>query len=235
MKEVRREIPAFETTSLINKFKSLWLSGIEAKLEFETRAGQAWGSLHVHLGEHPQQAQQPPHHRYHCKNETPCRRRRRERREAARLESNINDRVAEKAAKSTDTEAEVAAKSTEKVAVEKDNDVAGTEEVTEENEIEEVVAGKDTAKQLFLPVEVDDEVCDDEMYYEVVDPDIAFTCLQCNLGYFPAKYKEGDTVKKWGICRWHLGVSKCGKCGKTFVGMDRIRAHRQICHQEEIT
>ena len=41
MNEVRRNMPTFETTSLMNKFKTLWLSGIDAKLEFETRAGQA--------------------------------------------------------------------------------------------------------------------------------------------------------------------------------------------------
>ena len=51
--EVLQNIPAFEATSLTNKFRSLWLAGVEAKLFFETRAGQAWGSLEVHLGEHP--------------------------------------------------------------------------------------------------------------------------------------------------------------------------------------
>ena len=61
--KLRRHIPAFETTSLTNKFKSLWLAGIEAKLTFKTRAGEAWGTLQVCLGEHPlqqQQHQQPP-------------------------------------------------------------------------------------------------------------------------------------------------------------------------------
>ena len=104
-----------------------------------------------------------------------------------------------------------------------------------ENTNDHVVAGKVAANPLFLPVEVDDEVCDDEKYYDVVDPDIAFTCLQCNLGHFPAKYKDGDTVKKWALCRWHLGVRKCRNCGITLIGMDRIKAHRQICHQEQIT
>ena len=129
---------------------------------------------------------------------------------------------------------EEAAKSTEKVANEKDNENA-TEEITEEKEIGEEVAEEDNSNQLFLPLEVDDEVCDDEQYYEVVDPDVAFTCLQCNLEHFPVMYKDGDIVKKWALCRWHLGVSKCRKCGITLTGMDRIRAHRQICPQEEIT
>ena len=220
MNEERRNIPAFETTSLLNKFKTLWLSGIEAK--FETRAGQAWGSLHVHPGEHPHQVKHPPTlNQYHRKNDSPCRRRRRERREAARLEANTLVEEAE---------------STEQVANdENDNENAATEEVTVENTNEQVVAEEVSNNQLFLPVEVDDEFCDDENYYDVVDPDIAFTCLQCNFGHFPPKYKDGDTVKKWAICRWHLGVSKCRKCGRTLIGMDQIRAHRQICHGKQIT
>ena len=47
--------PAFEFTSHTNKLKQLWLTGKEAKLEFETYEGQAWGSLHVCLGQHPSQ------------------------------------------------------------------------------------------------------------------------------------------------------------------------------------
>ena len=220
-------IPAFETTSLVNKFKSLWLSGIDAKLEFETRAGQAWGSLHVFLGEHPHQVHQgPPQHQHHRKNDSPCKRRRRERREAARLEANDNNKVTEKATESAE---EV---SKEKVNIEK----TVTEDVSEEITVNVAEVAEEVATSaLLLPVEVCDEICDDLEYYEVVDPAIAFTCLQCNLEHFPVKFKNGDTVKKWAICRWHLGVSKCRKCGKKLIGMDQIRAHRQICHQEEIT
>ena len=32
MNELPRNIPAFETTSLLNKFESLWLSGIEENI-----------------------------------------------------------------------------------------------------------------------------------------------------------------------------------------------------------
>ena len=53
MNSKSRNFPAFEATSLLNKFKQLWLTETEAKLVFETRDGQAWGSLHVCLGEHP--------------------------------------------------------------------------------------------------------------------------------------------------------------------------------------
>ena len=97
--ESRRHLPAFETSSLNNKFKQLWLAGIEAKLVFETHAGQAWGTLHVSLGEHPGQHQQPcppPQEPLH-RRVSPAKQRRRERREAARV-------VAEAAVKATTNE-----------------------------------------------------------------------------------------------------------------------------------
>ena len=79
-RESGRQFPAFEATSLNNKFKQLWLAGIEAKLVFETRAGQAWGTLHVCLGEHPGHLQQPspPQEQPH-RHMSPARQRRRER------------------------------------------------------------------------------------------------------------------------------------------------------------
>ena len=82
--DYHRNFPAFEFTSLSNKFKQLWLTGKEAKLEFETCEGQAWGSLHVCLGEYPSQPlPHPQEHQYG--HETPAKRRRRERRKATRL------------------------------------------------------------------------------------------------------------------------------------------------------
>ena len=62
------------------------MAGIEAKLVFETHAGQAWGTLHVGLGEHPGQHQPtcPPQEPHHGR-VGPAKQRRRERREAARV------------------------------------------------------------------------------------------------------------------------------------------------------
>ena len=105
----RSGIPAFETTSLISKFKSLWLADVEANLVFETLAGQAWGTLHVNPGEHPGQAQPPLHHqeRPHQKHESPAKQRRRERRKAARSETaafETADMVAEEPTNSFDKE-----------------------------------------------------------------------------------------------------------------------------------
>ena len=72
--ELHCHIPAFETTSLTNKWKSLWLAGIKPKLTFETCAGQAWGTLQVCLGEHPLQQQQnrPPPDPHELPNSNCC-------------------------------------------------------------------------------------------------------------------------------------------------------------------
>ena len=132
--EPRGGISAFETTSLTNKFKSLWLAGVEAKLVFETRAGQSWGSLHVCLGAHPGQAQPPPYPQEPLhKNDSPAKKRRRERRKAAR----------EEAAAALDNEDVVAEEATnsdyDKDTNENTDISSATEEVT--------VDGKDTAEQ----------------------------------------------------------------------------------------
>ena len=84
--ESNRHIPAFEATSLTNKFKQLWLTGTEARFVFETRDGKVWGILHVCLGEHPHDADQHPTHpqEHHKGRDTPSKEQRRERREAAR-------------------------------------------------------------------------------------------------------------------------------------------------------
>ena len=109
--ESRRQVPAFETTSLTNKFKSLWLAGIEAKLVFETHAGKAWGTLHVCLGEHPLHHELPPHLQEHPrKRNSPAKQRLRERREAARVEAAAieaarSEEVAEEATESETAEA----------------------------------------------------------------------------------------------------------------------------------
>ena len=80
------KFPAYEATTLNNNFKQIWLAEIEAKLVFETHAVQAWGTLHVCLGEHPGYHQQPPNrqelpHRHI----SPAVQRRREWREAGRV------------------------------------------------------------------------------------------------------------------------------------------------------
>ena len=80
--------PAFETISLMNK--SLWFDSVEAKLVFETHAGQAWGTLHVSLGQHlcrPQPSILPQEQLR--KKVSPAKQRRRDRREQLELEQKL--------------------------------------------------------------------------------------------------------------------------------------------------
>ena len=127
-----RHFPAYEFTSLTNKFKQLWLTGKEAKLEFKTHEGQAWGSLHVCLGEHPSQDPPDPQERPYG-HETPSKQRRRERREAARLAESASAIPEEEAAKATDADDvhcdEENVVITEEVATANDEGVEVTEEV----------------------------------------------------------------------------------------------------------
>ena len=83
----RGHLAAFETTSLISKLKTLWSAGIDANLFFETKAGQAWGTLRVCLGDHLLRHQTPPPHQHECSHDSPSQRQRREWRAAARAEA----------------------------------------------------------------------------------------------------------------------------------------------------
>ena len=78
--EYNRQVPAFEATSFMKKFKDLWLAGHNASLLFETEAGEASATLRVALGPHPLKPHRPQEHRHI----TPAQERRRERREDAR-------------------------------------------------------------------------------------------------------------------------------------------------------
>ena len=223
-----RQIPAFEATSLTNKFKQLWLTGTEAKLVFETRAGKAWGTLHVCLGEHPHDATQlPPQPQEHSQGrDTPSKRRRRERREAAMLAQ----AAVVKAATRSEKEAEEAFK-TEKESVIAEEAVTLNSESEQSKEVteEESRAGMQGPGPL-LTTEIDDEICSDEEYYDEIDPGAAaFTCLQCKIEHFPGNFVEGEKVLFYGLCRWHLGVYRCNNCSKNIIGLGNIRVHRQIC------
>ena len=69
-----------ELDSFVLKFKSLWYSGIDAHLDVDTHAGQAWVGLRVGLG-HPPGL---PHPHLLRKKDSPSRQRRRARRDEAR-------------------------------------------------------------------------------------------------------------------------------------------------------
>ena len=95
-----------ELDSFITKFKGLWNSGLDAHLELNTHAGQAWVNLRVRLGHAPGPMQ--PHFPHEKKSRNgPARQRRR------------TKRAAEKAAKTEEVEhgAEEATSSTTEVTV----------------------------------------------------------------------------------------------------------------------
>ena len=186
------QFPAFEAASLNNKFKQLWLAGIDAKLVFETHAGQAWGTLHVCLGEHPGHQQHPPHpHELPPRHMGPARQRRRERRAAARVVAE----AAVKAAANNENEAEKSTESEnldETINTNKGQFDAGEAECDNVSEVTEIVPTEE--KQLFV-TDVDDEICNDEQYYDEIDPSEAFTCFQCKMEHFPDNpVDEGQKV-----------------------------------------
>ena len=89
-------------------------------------------------------------------------------------------------------------------------------------------ASKSDEKSLYV-TEIDDEICDDEEYFDAIDPGTAMSCLVCNVEHFPANYVKGDKVNTYAVCRWHLGISKCVNCRKNLVGLGVIRDHRRLC------
>ena len=76
-----------ELDTFVFKFKHLWKSGLDAHLDLECHAGQAWVGIRVRLGHEP-----GPHHHPHIPpqprrtRDGPSRQRRRARRAAARQE-----------------------------------------------------------------------------------------------------------------------------------------------------
>ena len=236
--ESGRQFPAFEATSLNNKFKQLWLAGIQAKLVFETHAGHAWGSLHVCLGEHPGHQQQPPHPQEEppCppRHISPARQRRRERREAARTVTEAAATEAATAAEKKEDEAENATEPDnlsevdEETANSNEGQVAAEEAETDHAAAVTETVSTENENALFV-TDVDDEICSDEEYYMEIDPGEAFTCFQCKMEHYPDDHVEGVKVKMYGLCRWQLGVSRCKNCAKNLIGLGTIRVHRQIC------
>ena len=224
-----RHFPAYEFTSLTIKFKQLWSTGKEAKLEFKTHEGQAWGSLHVCLGEHPSQDPPDPQERPYG-HETPSKQRRRERREAARLAES----AAVEASESAIPEEEAAeAADADDEHCDEEHVVTTAEVATANDEVvevtEEVASTTKAGKSPLLITDIHDEICSDEEFYEEIDPSSAFTCLQCKMEHYPENFVEGDKVLFYGLCRWHLGVYKCKNCSKNLIGIGKIRDHRRIC------
>ena len=209
-----------ELDSFIRKFKELWKSGVGAHLDIDTHAGEAWVGLRVRLGHVPG----PPHHVKLPRKtrDSPSRQRRRARRAAARqrdAEEAIDDVGDSPEAEEATTDEEVVNGATEN-----DGKAAETAGSDENSKIE-----SSGTENVELAAKVDDEFCSDELYYPVSDGKTALTCFQCDIKYFPDNYVEGDEIVRHILCRRHLGVSKCEKCGKSMIGLGTIRVHRQTC------
>ena len=67
--------------------------------------------------------------------------------------------------------------------------------------------------------DVDDELYPGELYYPEIDGKIACTCFQCGIEYILENNVKGDEIEKHILCRRHLEVSKCAKCGKLITGL----------------
>ena len=138
--ESGRQFSAFEATSLNNKFKQLWLDGIEARLVFETCNGQAWGKADQ---------------------------RRREWREAATVDAGAavkateNEEEAEKV-----TEHENANEKDDQTSNSEKSQVTEENEHTVVIDDAEQVSAHVVEKGQVFVTEIDAEVCSDEEYYE---------------------------------------------------------------------
>ena len=217
-----------ELKTFIQKFQQLWQSGLSAHLDLDTHAGQAWVGLRVRLG----QAPGPPHKvasPFHQRSRsTPSRQRRRARRDAERQEKKAEEAVnlvVEETETGTEAEEAEPESNNDEIDSAAIADVLDTHE--EIHAVEDVPEPEEPAPALNI---IDDELCPDEEFYEEIDANIAFTCIQCHIEHFPASYVPGDRIAKYGLCRWHLGVSQCKKCDRKIVGLGTIRVHRQTCH-----
>ena len=213
-----------EVESFVLKFKQLWKAGHSAHLDLDTHAGDAWVGLRVRLGQEPGLLHQIQHPRKTW--DGPSRQRRRARRAAARQQE------AEEAIHENETEEGIDENSAEAEEANTDQVVKEAKENEEEKAAATAEIEEETSKfddRATENVAVDDEFCPDENYYPEIDGTSALTCFQCNIEYFPENYKQGDEITKHILCRRHIGVSKCEKCGENMIGLGTLRVHRQTC------
>ena len=118
---------ADELDTFVQKFRNLWNSGLDARLNMECHAGQAWVGLHLRLGHAPGPLHQSTIPKSSRNRDTPSRRRRRARRAVAR-------------------EKEAVKATTEKVTKAEEAVQESPEIVGEDSETEEKVA-KETSEQ----------------------------------------------------------------------------------------
>ena len=194
-----------ELDSFVHKFKHLWHSGVNAHLDVHTHAGQAWVSLHAHLG----QAPSPSYHQVypsHRRKETPSRQRRRARRAEERKKK--AEEAPKKATENVDTEAAKA-----------------IQPLSENDDFENL------EKEQQVQV-LSDELCPDDIYNQAEsesNEETAFRCVECRMWFLPTSHIDGNVILDFNSCQSHIGVKKCPACKTVLVGLAKIRCHRQVC------
>ena len=226
------KMAASELDSFIFKFKQLWHLGLDAHLNIDTHAGQAWVGLRVGLGHAPGPLL---HHQLHehfpqnTRKDSPSRQRRRARRAASRKQQAEKAQVDEaKEANSNDL-----VKFQEMCSISLYTIFLMIKLQSENLDVENVeVLNQHSDDVQDGPIKpIDDEFCPDEDYHEVDNVGkTAFICHQCRMSFLPKNYKEGNTIETFESCRRHIGVLKCEHCASVLVGLTRIRCHRQVCH-----
>ena len=201
-----------ELDSFIFKFKQLWYSGLDAHLDVDTHAGQAWVGLRVGLGHAPG----PLLHHQHphtAKKESPSRQRRRARRAAYRKLQ------AEKAP----NESEIVTEDVTLNHVQQQPYNLDVENV----EVNDAHRNVEEAPNRVLS----DEFCPDEEFNEMESVgETPFRCHQCRMLFLPKNYSEGNIIADFESCQRHIGVLKCRVCAFVLVGLTKIQCHRQVCH-----
>ena len=134
---------ATEIDSFIQKFTNLWKSGLDAHLDIDTHAGQAWVGLRVGLGGGPNllhEVQQHQAEKATKANSSPSRLRRRARRESAR-------KVKASEAIQEPNVTEVGNYADKSESVETKDDKAAEAVIVEETEVIENIADNENGKQ----------------------------------------------------------------------------------------
>ena len=205
-----------ELDSFIFKFKQLWYSGLDAHLDVDTHAGQAWVGLRVGLGHAPGSLlhHQPPQDISHtAKKESPSRQRRRARRAAFRKLQ------AEKAP----NESEIVAEDATSNPVDKLPENLDVENV----QVDDAHSNVEEALNRVLS----DEFCPDEDFNEMESVgETPFRCHLCRILFLPKNYSEGNRIANFESCQRHIGVLKCKMCAFVLGGLTKIGCHRQVCH-----
>ena len=184
---------------------------MNAHLDVHTHAGQAWVSLHAHLGQAPNPSHQQVHPS-HGRKDSPSRQRRRARRAEERKKK--AEEAPNKATENVDTETAKAVLS-----------IAIAILLSRNDEFE------DLEKEQEVQV-LSDELCPDDIYHQAESESIekkAFRCLECRMWFLPTSHIDGNVILDLNSCQSHIGVKKCQACKTVLVGLAKIRCHRQVC------